>query len=135
MHSLPDITVSTRDYHHLAQLLDKMPESEATDTLLDELERATLVAPEKIPPQVVTMRSRVSFSILSTGKVATYTLVYPADLDGSDDKLSVFTPVGSALLGLSVGQEIEWPLAAGKSTRVRIDSVDYQPERAGDWHL
>lgn len=133
MTALPDITVSTRDYRHLAQLLDKMSASEATDRLLDELERATLLEPEQMPPEVVTMRSRVSFTLLSTGKVVTYTLAYPEDLDGSDDKLSVFTPVGSALLGLSVGQQIEWPLGAGKSTRVRIDSVDYQPERAGDY--
>jgi|SRR5690554_66467 len=135
MKDLPEITVSTRDYQQLAQRLDKMPGTEATDRLLDELERATLLEPAKMPPDVVTMRSRVSFTILSTGKLTTYTLVYPEDMDAAGDKLSVFTPVGSALLGLSVGQEIEWPLATGKSTRVRIESVDYQPERAGDLHL
>ncbi|HEY7883572.1 MAG TPA: nucleoside diphosphate kinase regulator [Cellvibrionaceae bacterium] len=135
MDTQPEIIVSARDYKHLGALIDKLPGSDITDRLLDELERATLVEPAEIPPDVVTMRSRVTFTILSTQKVCSYTLVYPADLDGSEGQLSVFTPVGSALLGLSVGQEIEWPLATGKTTRVRIDSVDYQPERAGEFNL
>jgi len=84
---------------------------------------------------VVTMNSRVKFTVLSTKKSFTYTLVYPQDMDGSADKISVLAPVGSALLGLTVGQEIEWTLAENKTTRVRIDSVEYQPEDSGDYHL
>ncbi|HEY7884028.1 MAG TPA: nucleoside diphosphate kinase regulator, partial [Cellvibrionaceae bacterium] len=114
MQTQPDLVVSQFDYRQLCSLIDALPESDTTDRLLDELERAYLVEPDKIPPNVVTMRSQVTFTLLSTGKVCRYTLVYPKDLDGSEGQLSVFTPVGSALLGLSVGQEIEWPLATGK---------------------
>jgi regulator of nucleoside diphosphate kinase len=62
-------------------------------------------------------------------------LVYPKDLDGTLNTISILTPIGSALLGLSIGAQIEWPIDVTKNMRVRIDAVDYQPERSGDFHL
>ena len=137
MSTQPTITITTRDYERLEKLLDKLsPEQyEKVEALADELGRADVVSPQAVPAGVVTMNSRVRFTVLSTQKSFTYTLVYPQDMDGSADKISVLAPVGSALLGLTVGQEIEWTLAKNKTTRVRIDSVEYQPEDAGDYHL
>lgn len=124
----PNIVISSEDYRRLSALLDDMPGNDATDLLTNELERAEIVEPKHMPPNVATMHSTVTFTVLATQKTFTYTLVYPREADGADDKLSILTPVGSALLGLSVGQEIEWPLAAGKTTRVRIDVIVYQPK-------
>lgn len=137
MSTQPTITITTRDYERLEKLLDSLsPEQyEKVEALADELGRADVVSPQAVPAGVVTMNSRVRFTVLSTQKSFTYTLVYPQDMDGSADKISVLAPVGSALLGLTVGQEIEWTLAENKTTRVRIDSVEYQPEDAGDYHL
>jgi len=137
MSNQPTITITTRDYERLEKLLDSLsPEQyEKVEALAEELGRADVVSPQAVPAGVVTMNSRVRFTVLSTQKSLTYTLVYPQDMDGAADKISVLAPVGSALLGLTVGQEIEWNLAENKTTRVRIDSVEYQPEDAGDYHL
>lgn len=129
----PSIVVTSTDYQRLNAILDSLPHSDAYDHLIDELERAQIVAPENVPADVVTMRSTVTFTVVSTGRTFTYTLVYPQDMDEAGEKLSILTPVGSALLGLSVGQEIEWPVADDKTTRIRIDSIAYQPEKAGDF--
>jgi regulator of nucleoside diphosphate kinase len=62
------------------------------------------------------------------------TLVYPRDMDGSADRVSIFAPVGSALLGMSVGDELAWPGPGGKAMTVRVKEVVYQPEAAGELH-
>lgn len=132
----PTITLSSRDFERIETLLDSLPgASVARDRLFEELERADIISPDDVPPTLVTMNSKVTFTVLPNGKTMTYTLVYPADMDGSPDKISILAPVGSALIGLSVGQEIEWFMEGGKTTRVRIDQVDYQPEESGDFHL
>ncbi|MNT05753.1 Regulator of nucleoside diphosphate kinase [compost metagenome] len=99
-----------------------------------EIARADIVEPTDIPPDVVTMNSTVTFDMAESGKQFQLTLVYPKDLDGSTEKVSVFAPVGSALLGLSVGDELAWPSVGGKSMTVRVTGIVYQPERAGELH-
>jgi regulator of nucleoside diphosphate kinase len=75
----------------------------------------------------------VRFRVDPSQKEYELTLVYPRDLDGSAGRISILAPVGSALLGLRVGQQIEWPALHGTSVRVRIVEVLYQPEREGDY--
>jgi regulator of nucleoside diphosphate kinase len=60
--------------------------------------------------------------------------VYPKNADASADKISILAPVGSALLGLSQGDEIEWPKPSGGLIKVKIKAITYQPERAGELH-
>ncbi len=122
MKKQPKVLISRDDYRRLNALLDSMPASDAIMRLIDELERAEIVDAEKMPKNVVVMNSKVTFTVLSTKSTFTYTLVYPQQA-GTKDTLSILTPVGSALLGLSIGQEIEWPLPDGKTTRVRIDAL------------
>ena len=62
------------------------------------------------------------------------TLVYPKDVNGAADRISVLAPVGSALLGLSAGDELDWPRPGGEMMTVRVLDVVYQPERAGEFH-
>jgi regulator of nucleoside diphosphate kinase len=102
--------------------------------LRDELDRAEIVEPEQIPPSVVTMNSTVRFRIESSGEDYCLTLVYPKDVDASGDKISILAPVGSALLGLSTGDEIEWPRPGGGTIKLRIVKVVYQPEREGKFY-
>lgn len=122
MKKQPKVMISRDDYRRLNAMLDNMPPSDAVMRLIDELERADIVDPEKMPKNVVMMNSTVTFTVLSTSSTFTYTLVYPQQA-GAENTLSVMTPVGSALLGLSIGQEMEWPLPDGKTTRVRIDAL------------
>jgi regulator of nucleoside diphosphate kinase len=92
------------------------------------------VAPKDVPPTVVTMNSTVRFDVEHTGESFCMTLVYPKDVDDSGDKISVLSPVGSALLGLAQGESIDWTKPGGGTLKVRIKEVVYQPERAGEFH-
>ena len=99
------------------------------------MDRAKIVKPEEIPPDVVTMNSTVLFRIEPSNKEFSLTLVYPNDYDLSADKISILAPVGSALLGLREGDTISWPKPGGGVLQVRVLKVVYQPERSGDFQL
>lgn len=133
---LPNIYISSRDVERIETLLDSVAVNrDIKERLLDEMARAEIVEPQAIAPTVVTMNSRVTFTVISTGQTMTRTLVYPKDAGDGADKISILTPMGSALLGLTTGQEIEWFIDSNKSMCVRVDTIDYQPERAGHFHL
>ncbi|RMX04072.1 nucleoside diphosphate kinase regulator [Corticibacter populi] len=134
--SKPPLILSSLDVERIEGLLANMTSSEfaGKDILEGEIDRAEILAPEQIPPTVVTMNSTVRFLIVETGKEFALTLVYPRDQQGFDDRVSVFAPIGSALLGLSVGDEINWPAPGGRTMTVRVLEVLFQPERSGELH-
>jgi regulator of nucleoside diphosphate kinase len=131
----PSLIVSSRDYDRLHALLDSLPATGVPNkaALEAEIERAKIVKPEQLPPNVVTMNSTVRFTIAESGEEFRLTLVYPKDA-GEADRISVLAPVGSALLGLTVGDELAWPRPGGGVSTVRVVDVVYQPERAGELH-
>ncbi|HET7212837.1 MAG TPA: nucleoside diphosphate kinase regulator [Terriglobia bacterium] len=100
------------------------------DALRRQLERAEVVAPAEIPADVVTMNSQVRVRDLGSGKVTVYTVVFPPDADFSRNRISILAPIGTALLGLRVGDVVEWKVPAG-TRRLKVESVLYQPEAAG----
>ncbi|MGB2739569.1 MAG: nucleoside diphosphate kinase regulator [Cognaticolwellia sp.] len=118
----PKIKISDIDYDGLHSLIEASSFEPVHDLLLDELERAKIVVSDKLPKNVVRMNSTVTFTMNSTQKTFALKLVYPKDTAESGT-VSIFTPVGSALIGLSTGQEIEWPLGNNKTTVVHIDSI------------
>jgi len=136
MNASANIFVSSTDLARLDAMFDALPTSSSPElaALRAELDRATVVDPRELPPTVVTMNSTVRFVIEPDGREFELTLVYPRDMDGQPGKISVIAPVGSALLGLSVGQWLDWPLPDGRKTTVRIIEVTNQPEEAGDYH-
>lgn len=136
MNSQPDIIISELDYSRIDNLLRTTAgiSTNIKSALLTELERAELVAPEQIPANVVTMNSQVKFSVISTGVTFTLKLVYPKDMDDSGNTISILAPVGSAMLGLKEGDEIDWQDGQGGMLQVRIETIEYQPERAGEYH-
>lgn len=137
---LPNIVVTDTDTDRLSRLLDALPEKQrrAALALENELERARVVPSREVPVDVVTMNSRVVFEEITTGLRSKVRLVYPHELreevDG-DTAISVLAPVGSALLGLRVGQTIDWRMPSGRLRRYQIVDVVYQPEAAGHLHL
>lgn len=135
MTAKPKIVLSSLDADRLTRLLDSLPDQAflGRDDLEAELARAEIVSPTEVPPDVVTMNSTVKFRIESSSREFFLTLVYPKDVDPKGGTISILAPVGSALLGLSKGDEIEWPNPGGRMLRVRIEDVLYQPERAGDF--
>ena len=91
--------------------------------LEEELARAELRAPADMPADVVTMHSIVSFVDEQSGATHDARLVYPRESAGRPGDVSILSPVGAALLGLSIGQTIEWPLPGGRTTRFRVTGV------------
>lgn len=129
----PRIVVTSTDMERLRTLIDTTAGDKA-DALDAELLRAEVVEPTQVPPDVVTMNSRVVYRDEDTGETREVTLSYPKDASLADGRVSVLAPVGAALLGLSVGQEIDWQLPGGKTKRLHILSVTYQPQAAGHHH-
>ena len=132
----PQIIISSLDLDRIESLLAALPASAfpGKADLEAELDRADVVEPAQMPANVVTMNSTVQFEILETGKDFRLTLVYPRDIDGSADRVSIFAPIGSALLGMSVGDELAWPGPGGKAMTVRVTNIIFQPENAGELH-
>lgn len=135
MSSKPPITVSRIDIDRIEALLERLPAAEAARcaALIAELDRADVVEPAAMPDNIVTMNSTVSFEDEHNGEKLTLTLVYPAAV-GAAGTVSILAPVGSALLGLSLGQHIDWPTPDGRQRRLRVLGIDYQPEAAGHFH-
>ncbi|MBP7342307.1 MAG: nucleoside diphosphate kinase regulator [Syntrophaceae bacterium] len=104
------------------------------DLLEKELYRATLVEPQNIPRDVITMNSKVSVTDIDSGEKTTYTLVFPSAANISENKLSILAPLGMALLGYRAGDIIEWRMPSGVR-KLRVEGILYQPEAAGDYHL
>ena len=104
------------------------------DALSRELARAEIVDPKSVHPNVVTMNSRVTLQDLDTKEEMTYVLAFPSNANVDMGAVSVLAPVGTAILGYSKGDVVEWPVLAG-TRRILIKDILYQPEAAGDFHL
>jgi regulator of nucleoside diphosphate kinase len=107
---------------------------EYLDRLEEELDRAEIVTPQRIPHDVITMRSRVRLRDVVSGQEMVYSLVFPNEADLNQGRISVLAPIGTAMLGYQVGEIIEWDVPAGLK-RFKVEEVLYQPEGAGDYHL
>jgi regulator of nucleoside diphosphate kinase len=129
----PKIMVTSTDMERLRTLIDSTS-GERAEALDSELTRAQVVEPSEVPPDVVTMNSRVVYRDEESHETREVTLSYPQDASLESGRISVLAPVGAALLGLSVGQEIEWPFPGGRRKRLRILAVPYQPQAASRYH-
>jgi regulator of nucleoside diphosphate kinase len=129
------IYITQADMNRLRALIESLQTSrEDIKDLRAELDHARVVAPADIPPDVITMNSKAQLRDLSDGEVMTYTPVFPARANVDDGLISILAPIGTAMLGHRVGDEFEWHVPAGP-VRLRVESVLYQPEAAGHYHL
>jgi len=130
----PPILVSSLDLARIEALLDQQQRFVGARELRAELARAEIVDPAQMPADVVTMNSTARVVDVDAGEEHELTLAYPRDADGDPRKVSVFAPVGSAILGLRVGQAIQWPMPGGRERTLRIEAIRYQPEASGHLH-
>jgi len=124
MSSIGEIRLTRLDVTRLGQL-------DTGRTLSGLLNTAQIVASEAIPPDVVTMNSKVILEDPASGKRMCASVVYPIDADPAQGKLSVFSPVGRLLLGVKVGDEAELPVPYAGALRIKLVEILYQPEAAG----
>lgn len=133
------IIITAEDHRRLKSFLASdvirfLNSSDRVEELQMELDRAEIVSQYEVPEDIVTMNSTVMLRDLDTEDIETYTLVYPDRADIANHKLSVLAPIGTAILGYRVGDELQWPVPAGWR-RLKVESVLFQPERVGDFHL
>ena len=133
------IYITNFDLQRLEGLVDAAAAGSTRDSrnieqLEQELLKAEVVDPAGIPPDVVTMNSKVCLKDLDTGEELEYTLVFPGDANLEAGKISILAPVGTALIGYRSGDRISWTVPGG-IRKLKIIKVLYQPEAAGDYHL
>ncbi len=124
MSERPAIYVLEHDFDRLSAMLEKQSHDNPTaEALWLELDRATLVDVDKLPPGSVTINSLVHFK--NEGNDAEYTLrlVYPNQREADEERVSVLAPAGAALLGLRVGDRIDWPLSGKNKLSLKIIHV------------
>ena len=121
---LPSIIVGRADHQMLNRLaiasLDRSPE--LSDQLLNELDRANVVADSEVPEDIARMGSTIRYRT-DSGQEQTVTLVYPAEADIEAGRVSVLTPIGTALIGLRAGQSITWRDRADKRHMLTVLEV------------
>lgn len=127
------ILITREDKKRLLRILPRLgteyADREDLVLLGEEIERAVEVEPEAIPADVVTLNSTARVTDLESGATTDYTIVLPGEANYDAGRISVLAPLGTALLGYRVGNEIEWEFPRGVC-RIRIDTVLYQPEAA-----
>jgi regulator of nucleoside diphosphate kinase len=133
------IYITDFDLKRLSKLIENELDSDSQDKeyldmLQDELDRGKVVSSADIPKDVITMNSRARLVDQETNEEQELTLVFPADADIAQGKISVLAPIGTAMLGYRVGDVFEWEVPAGRR-RLKVEEIIYQPEAAGDYHL
>lgn len=134
-----DICITRLDRDRLQKLIAMAGRRRDVDqqtlgSLASEIERAIILPSRQVAPDVITMNSRAQLRV--NDELAEVALVYPehADAGGSPQKISVLSPVGTAILGFREGDVIDWPDRDGQ-LKIQITKVLHQPEAAGDYHL
>ena len=99
------------------------------EVLEEELDRAVVVDAERLPPDVVTLDSRVQLIDLDSAEELLFAVVLPSRANADEGRISVLAPLGMAVLGYRSGDVIEWDVPGGRR-RLRVTHVLYQPEAA-----
>jgi regulator of nucleoside diphosphate kinase len=125
------IIVTSQDQHRLRGVLVAQDASSSVQGLASELRDAQVVCPHCVSRDVVTMNSKVVYEDLRTNEQLEVQLVYPEEAAQSFGRVSVLDALGGALLGRSVGSQVNW----SEQDQLRLVDIPYQPEAAGDRHL
>jgi regulator of nucleoside diphosphate kinase len=133
------VTLTKNDYTRIYKAItdaknSKTINSNEAEKLLSEISKAEIVPSEKIDKDVVTMNSEVKLFFENTQKEQSFKIVYPQDANLKENKISIFSPIATALIGYRIGDEIEW-IVPGGMTKIKIVDLIYQPEAAGDFDL
>ena len=125
------IFITETDLERLKKTVDDLIKSipdgrEYVRDLDRELDRAAVVTNEGLPRDVITMHSKVSL-LMDGGEKETITLVYPNEIDPEENRISVLSPIGTAILGYREGDVIQWEVPSGK-TKITVEKILYQPE-------
>ena len=125
----PPVILSSTDHDRLAALAEAVRDRTPalSETLLAEIQRSQIVGEDSLRDDVVRMGSTVEFRDEATGKVQRLRLVYPGEADIGEGRVSILTPIGTALIGLAKGQTMPWQTRSGEARELTILDV-WPPE-------
>ena len=126
MSELRSVLVGERDYNRIQAVL-KSADPTQESLLYAEIDAANVVPDAELPNDVVTMHSVITFIDLESERESTFHLVYPHEVEGNPKRVSILAPIGAALIGLKVGESIEWPLPNNKRKMLKVVSVEAMP--------
>lgn len=128
----PRIVIAATEHAQLWQLTERFRDREeheqVVDYLVDELSRAFIVPDDACAPNVVRIGSTVTYREESSSRVRRVKLVFPRDANIEENRVSVLTPIGAALIGLTIAQTIEWPTPDGRVDAITVLDVSNEPE-------
>lgn len=133
--ALPPVFVVEGQYKRLLDLASGAmnAQPDAAGELMNEIERADVLPPAKLPNDVVTIGARVEFQVHGEHGIQTVYLVFPEDADISARRVSVLTPLGAALIGLRTGHDMYWETRSGAEKRFTVTTVDQNPAGVRNW--
>jgi regulator of nucleoside diphosphate kinase len=122
--ALPRLILCVEDHEKLMTLANGItgPMASVAEDLMNELDRARVVAQSKVPKDAVRLGSIVSFTT-TDGFNRTFQLVFPGEADITSGKVSVLTPIGAALIGLREGQSTPWTARDGRRLSLTVNRV------------
>ena len=126
-------TITELDHIRIYNLLQRRGLEDQLAELSDLIDAAQRVRPQKVAADVVTMLTRVRSADAASGAVSSVTLSYPEDADAKLGRISVLSPLGTALLGMRAGERTAWITPDGKTTAVDVQAIEFQPEANGDY--
>lgn len=130
--------VTLNDYDRIMGFIEfaslKYRVPDMVDRLVRELKAAKIVSSQNMPADVITMNTCVRLKDIGSGRETEITVTYPDQADSGQGKISVFSPIGTALIGCRVGDIASWRVPGGIG-HFRIEKIIYQPEAAGHFHL
>ena len=130
-------TITDLDHVRIFNMLRRQSADAAAaaqaEELSDLIDAAEVVRPQEIAGDIVTMYSKLRVADPAGGDERSVTLVYPPDADAAQGMISVLSPLGTALLGLSVGDTARWQGVDGKPGELTVRSIEFQPEASGDY--
>jgi regulator of nucleoside diphosphate kinase len=126
----PNIRISRTDHARLSALAEATAarNPDISDQLFAELDRARVIDDADAPADLIRMGSTVTYKPDSS-EARTVTLVFPVDADIELNRISILTPIGTALIGLSAGQAINWTARDGRRHELSVIAVA-QPQPA-----
>lgn len=132
-----EIYITEVDKERLNKLIDAEIKSgnmleKPMKKLYDEINNAIVVGSRQVPQDTITMNTRALLHL--DHEDIELTLVYPEDANLAKNKMSVLSPIGTAILGYKAGDVVEWEVPSG-ITQIHIKGILYQPEASGDYHL
>ncbi|MDO5693383.1 MAG: nucleoside diphosphate kinase regulator [Pseudomonadota bacterium] len=130
-------TITDLDHVRIFNLLRRQAADGAVsaqaETLSEVIDAAEVVRPQEIGGDIVTMYSKLRVADPAGGDERSISLVYPPDANAAQGLISVLSPLGTALLGLRVGEVASWRGVDGKETALQVRAIEFQPEASGDY--